>query len=401
MNHWQYECLRMLAAPHNNFFAVGDDDQSVYGFRGAQPAFLLGFAQDYPDAAVVKLETNYRSSAAVVSLANALIQGNVVRSQKVMESAGATGINPIVAHPLNPHAEAQWIAEKIISLQKENPEEEIAVIFRMHIQAQAIMDALIRRHIPFSAREALPNLYTHWIARDIAAYFQLALNRLDDAALARIIHRPSRYIYKEAVSRSMGNPAGALESLYDSPLLNRRHFESLDGLTFHLNAISRRNAYDAIRFLREGIGYDDFLRSYAAHKQIDAHSFIETTDALQEAARGFDNLTDWLAHAAESANTSQSIAAAAKPSKQNVTLTTMHSAKGLEFDAVFVAGAVEGIIPHKDCFENIDEERRLLYVAMTRARQRLYISVYRECKQVSVEPSRFIEPFMADAAGPL
>ena len=412
VNRTQYECLRMLAAPRNNLFAVGDDDQSIYGFRGSQPAFLLGFAQDYPEAVTIKLETNYRSNAAIVALSNAVIQSNLTRSQKNMQSAYAahnTDASPIIARPLNPQAEAQWIAEKIISLQSACPHEEIAVIFRMHIQAQAIMDALARRHIPFTAREAMPNLYAHSIAKDIAAYFRLALNRRDDEALARIIHRPVRYIYKEALHQAIASqsPGGALAALYASPLLTRRHCTALDTLTLHLNVIAKQSACKAIRYLRETVGYDDNLRDYATRRHLNLRTLRETLDALQESARGFASLSDWLTHAEDSITTAKNTVTThlsdtpanntAPP--HNVTLTTMHGAKGLEFDTVFVAGVVEGIVPHTDCMraDLAEEERRLLYVALTRAKQRLYISVYREHMQTPAAPSRFITPFMADA----
>ena len=395
VNRMQYECLQTLAAPANNIFAVGDDDQSIYGFRGCAPAFMLGFPKDFPGAEAVALQVNYRSSSPVTALANAVIQANLTRGGKRMVSAGAEGGSPVVAYPPNPQAEADWVAEKILSLQKSCAYEEIAVIFRMHIQAQPLMEALKRQNIPFTAQETLPNPYAHWIAEDLTAYVRLALDRGADAALERIVNRPMRYLPNAAIAQAMGTPGGALDALYQSPLLDRRRLALLDSLLLGLGAVARRKPYDALRYIREGIGYDDYLIAYAARRKTDVQAFLDVADSLTEAARGYDSLADWLAYADTAA--SPEVKPLAEASKKGVTLTTMHSAKGLEFDAVFVVGVTEGIVPHRDSSSTpaaVEEERRLLYVALTRARRWLFLSACREVNQKPVKPSRFLAPFI-------
>ena len=388
----QYECLKLLAAPANNLFAVGDDDQSIYGFRGASPSYMLGFQEDFPQAQTVVLDANYRSSASVVALANALIEHNTARSPKRMQYMHSAGASPVAAYPQNPHNEAEWLAERVLSMKNECPFEEIAVIFRMHIQAQIVADALTRRRIPFTQRESAANLYTHWIAEDIAAYFRLAANRLDDDALARIINRPSRYITNNAVAaaRTVGKASreGALASLRAGDLLNKRQHAAMDLLALGINAIARRGAYDAIRYLREGVGYDETIKEQAERRGTDALTLLDIADALQEAARVFPDTQAWLAHA----EAARSARPCTPEASAGVTLTTMHGAKGLEFDAVFVIGAVDGLVPHRDGEE--EEERRLLYVALTRARKWLYISAYKESGHREMAVSRFLRPFL-------
>jgi len=397
VNRMQYECLQMLAAPGNNLFAVGDDDQSIYGFRGSAPAFMLAFPNDFPGAAVVALQLNYRSSSPVTALANAVIQANLARGGKRMVSAGGEGGSPVVAYPPNPQEEADWVADKILSLQKSCAFEEIAVIFRIHIQAQPVMEALKRKSIPFTARESLPNPYTHWIAADLAAYVRLALDRGADEALERIANRPARYLPREAVAQAMTQQGNALDALYQSDLLDRRRLASLDSFLLGLNAVARRAPYDALRYIREGISYNEYLTAYAAKRKTDAQPFMDVADALTEAAHGYTTLAEWLAYAENEANAPSEARIPAAGTAHGVTLTTMHSAKGLEFDAVFVIGVVEGIMPHRDSCgtpAEIEEERRLLYVALTRARRWLFISVCQTMNQKPVKPSRFLTPFI-------
>ena len=401
VNRLQYECIQMLAAPRNNLFVVGDDDQSIYGFRGANPSFMLHFRNDYPNAEMAALEANYRSTASIIALANAVIQGNAVRSRKQMLCVKDTGESPVAAYPQDAHGEAEWLAEKILAMQNMCPYEEMAVIFRMHIQAQTIIDVFTRRRIPFTIREAAPSMHTHWIAKDMQAYMSLAINRRDDEALAAVINKPTRYIYKDAVARAHieGKAArqGALAALYESERLTRRHFAALDMLTLGLNALQKRNAYDAVRYLREGIGYNEYLAAHAKIRGLDLHTLLDMADALQESARGFADISEWLAHTKAAAHM-QKPKQTDSPAPHGVLLSTMHGAKGLEFDVVFVAGAVDGIVPHKDCLtaQALEEERRLLYVALTRARRLLYISAYRESRGSRVSPSRFLEPFLSE-----
>ena len=389
INRLQFECIRLLAAPRRNLFLVGDDDQSIYGFRGAQPGILHQFSREYPNADTVILETNYRATDALVTFSNAVIRENTSRFSRRIVSAGAPGEAPIVAYPQNPYEEAQWVASKIEALKAHISYEEIAVIYRMNIQAQLFCDVFTAKHIPFRARDMAPNLYEHWIARDIDAYFHLALNRADDAAFAQIINKPARRINLD-MHRPSEAQNGLFAALYHrSPPLGHKQLAALDLLSFGLNTLRKLPAFDAIRCLRRDMEYDKFIHALAKYRKVAPRLYLEIADELLEAARQFPSIAEWLAHA----DASKAVIPSAVP---GVTLTTMHSAKGLEFDAVFIVGAVDDVIPYRGRHSAADaeEERRLFYVALTRARKHLFISAYREKNAGAAQPSCFIRRFI-------
>ncbi|MFR3212514.1 ATP-dependent helicase [Anaerotignum sp.] len=392
VNRAQYACLQMLAAPKNNLFVVGDDDQSIYGFRGASPSFMLDFPKDFPGTEKVFLDVNYRCSGRIIRLASQVIGTNMSRYEKNIKGDRDLGerINVFVAKDSG--EEAELIAQKIARLLEEGmPIEEIAVIFRTNIQGGAFARALFRRGIPYHLRDGGFHLYDHWIARDLAAYLFLAENRDSDASLLRIVNKPKRYISKDLLAEAEQMPYGLLRSLHVCPSLQKWQAEHLESLEEDLRQIQKRKPYEALRYVRKVVGYDEYLSDYAAYRKASLSNMIEIADEITETAKGTESGTEFVRKIEELSHQMKE-QSKQKGNTHGVTLTTFHGAKGLEFGAVFLPSLAEGIIPYEKGRKGsaLEEERRLFYVGLTRTKDRLFLSFTENRYEKPLKPSRFL-----------
>lgn len=392
VNRAQYACLQMLAAPKNNLFVVGDDDQSIYGFRGASPSFMLDFPKDFPGTEKVFLDVNYRCSGRIIRLASQVIGTNVSRYAKEIKGDRDLGerINVFVAKDSG--EEAELTAQKIARLLEEGmPIEEIAVIYRTNIQGGAFARALFRRGIPYHLRDGGFHLYDHWIARDLAAYLFLAENRDSDASLLRIVNKPKRYISKDLLAEAEQMPYGLLRSLHVCPSLQKWQAEHLESLEEDLRQIQKRKPYEALRYVRKVVGYDEYLSDYAAYRKASLSNMIEIADEITETAKGTENGTEFV-RKMEELSRQMKEQSKQKGNTHGVTLTTFHGAKGLEFGAVFLPSLAEGIIPYEKGRKGsaLEEERRLFYVGLTRTKDRLFLSFTENRYEKPLKPSRFL-----------
>lgn len=392
VNRAQYACLQMLAAPKNNLFVVGDDDQSIYGFRGASPSFMLDFPKDFPGTEKVFLDVNYRCSGRIIRLASQVIGTNVSRYAKEIKGDRDLGerINVFVAKDSG--EEAELTAQKIARLLEEGmPIEEIAVIYRTNIQGGAFARALFRRGIPYHLRDGGFHLYDHWIARDLAAYLFLAENRDSDASLLRIVNKPKRYISKDLLAEAEQMPYGLLRSLHVCPSLQKWQAEHLESLEEDLRQIQKRKPYEALRYVRKVVGYDEYLSDYAAYRKASLSNMIEIADEITETAKGTENGTEFVRKMEELSRQIKE-QSKQKGNTHGVTLTTFHGAKGLEFGAVFLPSLAEGIIPYEKGRKGsaLEEERRLFYVGLTRTKDRLFLSFTENRYEKPLKPSRFL-----------
>lgn len=392
VNRAQYACLQMLAAPKNNLFVVGDDDQSIYGFRGASPSFMLDFPKDFPGMEKVFLDVNYRCSGRIIRLASQVIGTNMSRYEKNIKGDRDLGerINVFVAKDSG--EEAELIAQKIARLLEEGmPIEEIAVIFRTNIQGGAFARALFRRGIPYHLRDGGFHLYDHWIARDLAAYLFLAENRDSDASLLRIVNKPKRYISKDLLAEAEQMPYGLLRSLHVCPSLQKWQAEHLESLEEDLRQIQKRKPYEALRYVRKVVGYDEYLSDYAAYRKASLSNMIENADEITETAKGTESGTEFV-RKMEELSRQMKEQSKQKGNTHGVTLTTFHGAKGLEFGAVFLPSLAEGIIPYEKGRKGsaLEEERRLFYVGLTRTKDRLFLSFTENRYEKPLKPSRFL-----------
>lgn len=398
VNQAQFACLQILAEKHQNLFVVGDDDQSIYAFRGARPDFLLRFPTLYPAAKKVTLNTNYRSTERIVNLAERVIGNNEVRFVKNMKGIGEAGDKVTFFLAEDAAKEAAHIAEKIGRLLDEGmPLTEIAVIYRTNLQGGAFARELYKRGIPYDLRDNSGNVYEHWVAKDLLAYLLLAENEESDSALRRILNKPKRYIGKDLLAEAETMPYTLLRSFFVCPSLKGWQEENLENLRIDLNQIRKRTPYDALKYIRKVIGYDEYLEEFAAYRRTSAQVLQEIADEIMETAKDCADVRSFREQL-ERLSLQMKEQSRKKGQKRNgVALMTMHGAKGLEFRAVFLPSLVEGIVPHEKGTDTVAEERRLFYVAMTRASEKLCLSAILQRYEKERKPSRFLAEMGLDA----
>ena len=390
INLLQYQVVRMLALPENNFFIVGDDDQSIYRFRGAKPEIMLGFEKDFPGTKRVLLGTNYRSTKEIVETSLKLIGHNKVRFEKKLEPFRGSG-RPVDFRVFdNPGHEMDTVAQSIRAYHDAGYAwNEIAVLFRTGTNSGLMAERLMGYNIPFQLRDVIPNLYSHWIAKDLFAYMEIAAGSRKRSDFYRIMDRPNRYFSRDAFDTPTVS-FDRLKSFYqDRDWMEDR----ICDLEADLRTMSRLKPVAAVNYIRKVIGYDDYLRSYAEFRRMKPEELFETADKLAESAAEFETFEEWKEHAAryEEELKKQNLEET-REAKDRVTLSTMHSAKGLEYPVVFVVDVNEGIVPHHKAGlpADIEEERRLFYVALTRAKDRLHVAAVRERYHRKTDVSRFI-----------
>lgn len=391
VNRAQFECLRILAEKHRNLFVVGDDDQSIYAFRGARPDFLLRFPTLYPDTKKVTLNINYRSTERVISLAEKVIGNNETRFVKNMKGSGEEGDKVTFFLAEDTAREAEYIGEKIAKLLDEGmPLTEIAVIYRTNLQGGAFARELYKRGIPYDLRDNSGNVYEHWVAKDLLAYLLLAENEESDSALRRILNKPKRYIGKDLLAEAETMPYNLMRSLFVCPSLRKWQEEHLENLRMDLRQIHRKTPYDGLKYVRKVIGYDEYLEEFAAYRRTSAQVLWEIADEIMETAKDCADAAMFRQRLEELSRQMKEQTQKKGQKRKGVALMTMHGAKGLEFRTVFLPSLVEGVVPHEKGMEEIEEERRLFYVAVTRAGEKLCLSAIKKRYEKEEKPSRFL-----------
>ena len=393
INRLQYEIVRMLAKPEDNLFIVGDDDQSIYRFRGAKPEIMLGFERDYPGAGRILLDMNYRSTEEIVAPALRLIGENQKRFSKTIHTTGRHGKNVITKLWQDPGEENLAIAREIqLYLQSGVRPGDIAVLYRTNAGPRFLMEKLMEYNLPFRTRDTVPNLYEHWISRNILTYIRIAMGSRAREDILQVINRPKRYISRDAMPDETVS-FEKMKAFYAEKDWIAERIESLEG---DLRAIARMSPLAAVNYIRQGMGYDEYLIEYAAFRRMRPEELLETADELKESAAGFKTFDEWFAHIEAYKEELLRQAAQRRTETDAITLATMHSAKGLEFPIVYILDANEGITPHSRAMldEDMEEERRLFYVAMTRAKTRLHVYAVRERYHKKAEVSRFVWEYL-------
>ena len=395
INRVQYDVIRMLALPENNLFVVGDDDQAIYGFRGADSEIMFHFLKDYPQAVQITLGKNYRSSGNIVRNSLKLIGHNERRFHKKLEAVREKGDFLHIQEVKDPGEEAQYVASEIERAQEDGtPAEKIAVLFRIHTDARAVAEELIDRHIPFQMREHLPNIYNHFIARDIQAYFRLAAGEGSRRDILQVMNRPRRYIGRDSVAGDRVSFEEIKKFYCDKDWM----LDRIDQFEWDLKMLGRMAPYAGIQYIRKRIGYDDFIRDYAFSAKVDRAGLDEILAELAEAARPYASAEEWFRHIREYTEALQRKERMKDSESAGVRLMTLHAAKGLEFDTVFLISANEGRIPYQKARTDTEteEERRLFYVGMTRAKNTLKISYVKTKNGKESAPSRFVDELLEE-----
>ncbi len=395
INRIQYDVIRMLALPENNLFVVGDDDQAIYGFRGADSSLMFRFREDYPEAAQILLGTNYRSTANIVRNSLKVIEHNEHRFQKDLKASRDNGACIHVQELKDPNEEAQYILDEIEKKEQEGTApEKIAVLFRIHTDARPVVEALLERHISFQMKEHLPNLYNHFIGKDIQAYFRLALGERKRQDFLQVMNRPKRYIGRDSLS---GNTV-SFEEIRKFYCDREWMMDRVDQFEWDVKMLKKMAPYAAIQYIRKRIGYDDFLKDYALTHNVNKADLFDVLSEIEEAAKPYASIEDWFVHVQEYTEMLRLKERQRSLKQEGVRLMTIHAAKGLEFDAVFLIEANEGRIPYKKAKteKETEEERRLFYVAMTRAKDLLKICYVKTKNGKEVSPSRFVEELLEE-----
>ena len=409
-NAIQYGWLKLLAGDRGLVFAVGDDDQSIYGWRGARIENIHRFRKDFPNVELVRLEQNYRSTATILGAANALIAHNADRLGKELWTEGAKG-DPIRLYgAFNEIDEARFVVERIRDWESHGGRRsEAAVLYRSNAQSRVLEEALMQARVPYRVYGGL-RFFERAEIKDALAYLRLIASRQEDAAFERVVNTPTRGIGERTVEMLRGEARASGVPLWQSlghvlakPLLPARAANALASFRDLVERLASEVAglelHEQVDHVISGSGLIEHFKKEKGGRGQDR---IENLEELVAAARqfeydedahaGMDALTAFLSHAALEAGEGEAAAG-----EDSVQLMTLHSAKGLEFPLVFIAGLEEGLFPHRMSIDEpgrLEEERRLCYVGMTRARQQLYLT-YAEVRRLYgqesyTRPSRFV-----------
>lgn len=403
INKVQFEALKLIANPNNNIFVVGDEDQSIYGFRGSRPDFLLEFEEYFLNTNKVLLDINYRSKGEIIDIANRLIEKNENRYEKVIKCGQGNGANVNYISPEDSEEEAVYIAKDIKDKIQEDYTEytDFAVIYRTNIQSRALVDVFMDMRIPFIVKDSIVTIYDHWAAQDILSYLRIGVNPNSNKDWIRIINKPFRYISKDNLNLIKDEP-DFINALINKCDLHPKQVKTINDLDIDISYVKGLNPKNAISYIRTTLDYDRYILDYCTNRKIKINGLIEILNELESSATNFKTIQEYLDHI-------ERVKSEIVDNKNNketdgVIFTTMHSAKGLEFKNVYIIGANEGTIPHEKSYEiddeekkndQIEEERRLMYVAITRAEENICISspINKYGKRVS--KSRFMEDIKA------
>lgn len=293
INRMQYEIIQLIAGERANLTIVGDDDQSIYRFRGAKPEIMLGFAKDYPKVKKVLLDINFRSTTQIIEAAGKLIAHNKERFEKQITAARGNGRPVDVIRFKNVYQEVKSIIDDISDYVKAGHSlDDIAILYRTNLQPRLMTEMLMQYNIPFVMKDNIPNLYDHWIARDIKSYLRLSIGMAKRGDLLRICNRPNRYIKREALQFSDGQIRDLFKYYEDKPYM----IERIAQLKTNLRAIQNMRPGMAVRFIRKGIGYDEFLEEYAQYHGIEEDELLDILGELEQSADCFETILDWFSH---------------------------------------------------------------------------------------------------------
>lgn len=389
INKIQFDVMKLLAGERKNLFAVGDDDQSIYRFRGAKPEIMLHFKDDFPTAKTVLLDTNYRSHANIVEHALNLIGHNRERFDKRIRASQEQG--PEVEYAVfgsQREENLRIIRDLADAVERGRSFSDFAILFRTNTQPRLLMEQLLEYNIPFRTRDNIPNIYEHWIAKDLFAYIRIAMGSRERRDFLQIMNRPKRYISRESLDEETVAFDVWEWFFEEQPWVAER----IQKLERDIKMLGRMSPYAAINYIRKGIGYDDFCEEYADYRRIRVDDLYDVLEELQESAKGYEDFNGWFAHIEEYKKELEKLYRNQEQQKESVALSTLHSAKGLEYENVYLIDINEGIMPYKKAVleQDIEEERRMFYVGMTRAKKYLHLFSVKQVNNKDADISRFI-----------
>ena len=335
INKVQFEALKLIANPNNNIFVVGDEDQSIYGFRGSRPDFLLEFEEYFVNTKKVMLDINYRSKGEIIDIANRLIEKNKNRYEKVIKCGQGNGAKVNYISPEDSEEEAVYIAKDIKNKIQEDFTEytDFAVIYRTNIQSRALVDVFMDMRIPFVVKDSIVTIYDHWAAQDILSYLRIGVNPNSNKDWIRIINKPFRYISRDNLNLIKDEP-DFINALINKCDLHPKQVKTINDLDIDISYVKGLNPKNAISYIRTTLDYDRYILDYCANRKIKTNGLIEILNELESSATNFKTIQEYLEHI-------ERVKSELVDNKNNketdgVIFTSMHSAKGLEFKNVYV-----------------------------------------------------------------
>ncbi|MFQ9442813.1 MAG: ATP-dependent helicase, partial [Eubacterium ventriosum] len=395
INRIQMNIIELLASPFNNIFVVGDDDQSIYGFRGARPEIMIEFKDYYPEAELIVLDVNYRSTQSIINVAGRVIENNKTRLDKCAHANNDKDFQPDIRKFRNQVEELKFVVSKIKEYENQGISlSEMAILVRNNSQIQEISSFLKNRKIEAESGKHRSNIYNGMVAKDILSYVRGAL-KFDgtyfNEDLIYVLNKPQRYISRQVVL-SVNMNISAVRRIYSK--------NNIDSFLFHIEMIRKLPPQAALSYIRKGAGYEEYLRLYAIENNIPMSGLLKQLEQLVQECSKFNTLEQWI-NSIDSAQNSEGQDFGKKSSGEGgtnnrINIMTMHGSKGLEFKAVFIVDANQGIIPTSNALRERDfeEERRLFYVAMTRAIDYLNIYAVEERLGCPIEVSMFVEEML-------
>ncbi len=395
INRIQMNIIELLASPLNNIFVVGDDDQSIYGFRGARPEIMIEFKDYYPEAELIVLDVNYRSTQSIINVAGRVIENNKTRLDKCAHANNDKDFQPDIRKFRNQVEELKFVVSKINEYENQGISlSEMAILVRNNSQIQEISSFLKNRKIEAESGKHRSNIYNGMVAKDILSYVRGAL-KFDgtyfNEDLIYVLNKPQRYISRQVVL-SVNMNISAVRRIYSK--------NNIDSFLFHIEMIRKLPPQAALSYIRKGAGYEEYLRLYAIENNIPMSGLLKQLEQLVQECSKFNTLEQWI-NSIDSAQNSEGQNFGKKSSGEDgtnnrINIMTMHGSKGLEFKAVFIVDANQGIIPTSKALRERDfeEERRLFYVAITRAIDYLNIYAVEERLGCPIEVSMFVEEML-------
>ena len=404
INMIQFRIIQLLAVKYRNLFVVGDDDQSIYGFRGSNPQIMLDFEKYYPDTKKVLLETNYRCSEQIVREALKVIEQNKVRFPKDIRAYSSRNVNDNFSEDVRYQGfetcqkEYFYIGEQIKKYMERYKckYSDIACIFRTNQDMTGLAEYFARNKIPFVMKENCNSIFRHFIALDILAYFQFFMEGKKRSDFIRIMNKPLRYLSRNALSSLNGEEIiwRELKKYYSAKKYMIANIEQLEK---NEEWIQKLDLYGTCFYIRKVIGYEEYLKQYIKEQNMNWEEAKEILDFIQESTRNMRNLEEWKEYIEQYEQALKN----SGEEKAGVQIITMHACKGLEYPVVFLPDCNEGKVPHKKAVspEEIEEERRMFYVAMTRAKSHLEVLYIEDELKKHLQVSRFLKKSFKPAPG--
>ncbi|MFT4444509.1 ATP-dependent helicase [Parvimonas sp. G1967] len=382
----QFEIIRKIVFPENNVFIVADDDQSIYSFRGASPENLLNFKNIYPNSKIFFMDKNFRSTKNIIKISNKIIQGNKIRYEKSSKHTTEESSQIMLFKVKNSIIQARELVKRIFEI---NPNETIGVLYRNNISSLYVADILKNNSIEFFIKENKFDFYSNRILNDVKNILLFSEDTTDLEVFKRIYFKLNAYIKKDFIAKLEYKPYNqcVLESLLDLDELNDFYLNKFTSLRNDFKRLKRMKMEDKIDCILYELGYGDYLDNFNDFSNLNYNLIFDLIKYLSKDLKTFDEFIEKLDNLKE-------LLKNASNSNSNISISTIHSAKGLEYDNVFIMDLIDGEFPQKSILNSFDEklleeERRLFYVAMTRAKKRLFLFTIKERNNLPVEPSIF------------